>query len=70
VRGLPIPVVLRSLGSGSGKGGAGKYLFVGGCYVNGLMQGDAFDKVKARRAKKAGSTRSTIEYQDDIFDII
>ncbi|PQE04400.1 hypothetical protein CJF31_00012099 [Rutstroemia sp. NJR-2017a BVV2] len=67
VRGLPIPVVLRPL---SGKGGAGKYLFVGGCYVNGLMQGDAFDKVKARRAKKRGSTGSTIDYQDDIFDII
>jgi hypothetical protein len=49
---------------------SGKYLFVGGCYVNGLMQEDAFDKVKARRAKKRGGTRSTIEYQDDIFDII
>ncbi|PQE30621.1 heterokaryon incompatibility protein [Rutstroemia sp. NJR-2017a WRK4] len=70
VRGLAIPVVLRPLG-GRGPGcPGGKYLFVGGCYVNGLMQGDAFGKVKARMAKQRGSIGYRFHYQENVFDII
>jgi hypothetical protein len=49
--GVPIPVVLR----GVEVDGERRWLFVGSAYVNGLMQADAMDKVRAAKSKTEAS---------------